>query len=61
MKLTIQLWKEIAITINQKYLQKEFRWDEENKKGMNKDEVENMQINHELHVAGMIYVHKIRK
>ena len=59
--LTMQLWKEIAIAINQKYLKKRFQQDEEDEERVNEDEVENMQINHESHVTGMIYTHGIRK
>ena len=58
-KLTMQLWKEIAIVINWKYLKKKFQWNEKNKKKINKNKMENMQMDHELHVTRMIYACKI--
>ena len=61
MELTMQLWKEIAIAINWKYLKKRFQWDEENKEKINEDKVEDMQVSHKLHIAGMIYAHGIQK
>ena len=60
-KLMVQLWKKIAIAINWKYLRKKFQWDEENKKEVNEDKMEDMQIDHGSHVTGMIYVCKIWK
>ena len=42
-------------------MQKKFQQDEENKKRMNKNEMEDMQTGYKLHVTGIIYVCKIWK
>ena len=61
MELIIQLWKKIAIAINWKYLRKKFWWNREDKKKMNEDEMEDMQVGYGLHVTRIIYMCGIQK
>ena len=64
-KLTLQSWRNINIVINRNHLKKEKKCFELDEKNLNdetqKDDIENLQIEHSTHIANMMYVRNIRK
>lgn len=64
-KLTIKSWRDINIVVNHKFLRKKEKRFKHNEKNLNDDddenEIENMQTNHDIHVASIVYTRDIRE
>ena len=64
-ELTLQSWRTISIVINRKYLKKKEKCFEFDEKDLNdetqKNDIEDLQTEHNTHIANMMYVRNIRE